>query len=704
MFNERYKVLSNLAQGGFGETFLVEDTKMPSHRLCVIKRLKPQLRSVNLYEMAKQRFAREAAILEVLGDNHDQIPCLYAYFEEENEFYLVQEWIEGDPWHRILQRRNQLPEAEVKQFLRDLLPVLDYIHRQDIIHRDIKPSNVICRAQDQKPVLIDFGSVKEKLSNTNPRSLSIGTPGFMAPEQVSGKPLPASDLYSLGISAITLVTGLYPNSLEQDTTGKLLWSDHGQHMTPEFRNFLNTAIDPDLKKRFLTAQEMLAALSDLSPAPTQPEPRQIANRGFVKFWRRRCQPVLNAYHWSQIFKLSGITTLIIISLRFVGWLEPYELQMFDRLMRQRRPYEAPDERLLIVEANAEDIAKQTIAPNNQASLSDDTLTQVLSKLQEYDPIAIAFDIYRDFPVDSNSPQLTQFLQQPNFFGICKGRDSVAGDTQGIAPPPELTRNQITFSDVITDADQVLRRHLLSQQSPDLSDPCTAMNHLSFTVALYYLTQQGVTFKNNHKGDFVLLNPESQTKVILPELKSHTGGYQNIDARGRQILLNYRILRSPKDIARRLTINELLQDKIPPETKARLKNRIIFVGVVSPINSSGDYWMTPYSAGQPLMEQETFGLYLQAQMTSQLLSAVLDQRPLFWTMPWWLEWIWIGSWSVLTTVVIWNCYSIAPKIGVTLVIFAGLYGTCYYILLQGGWLPLLPSAIAITSCVVFQPNH
>lgn len=700
MFNERYKIISNLGQGGFGETFLAEDTNMPSRRRCVIKRLKPQFTNSDFYEVTKKRFAREAAVLETLGEHHSQIPRLYGYFEEELHFYLVQELIEGEPWNAILKKRNQLPEPEVKQLLADILPVLDYIHSQGIIHRDIKLSNIICRASDGKPVLIDFGAVKEKLTNSDAYSVAVGTPGYMAPEQVSGQPVPASDLYSLGLSAITLVTGLYPSLLEQDTSGKYSWRSEAENISVEFADFLEKAVHPDLEQRFNTAQEMLIALGNLKQeVALAPKNNKRFSLGDPQLWKSTLQSFFSLQSGVVMGQVAGLTTIAVIALRLLGWLQPYELQAFDLLMRQRRPYESPDQRLLIVEATADDIANQKVEPRNQASLSDATLTQVFQKLQKYEPVAIGLDIYRDFPVNPKTPQLKQFLQQKNFFGICKTRDPAAGDTQGIAPPPELPRNQVTYSDVITDPDGVLRRHLLSQQPPDLSDPCSATNHLSFIVALYYLNQQGIEWKTNAKGEFVLYNPQSEKEVHLQPLKSHTGGYQTIDTRGRQILLNYRNLRSPENIAHRISIGDLLNDRIPPETKERLKNRIVFVGIVSPVNASGDYWLTPYSPAQPLRKKKTLGLYLQAHMTSQILSATLDNRPLLWAMPWWLEWIWIGSWSALTTVAVWYARSPRQRVGLTIVIIGSWYGTCYLFMLQGGWMPFLPSAIAAVICAI-----
>ncbi|MGC1247784.1 MAG: serine/threonine-protein kinase, partial [Spirulinaceae cyanobacterium] len=160
LLSNRYRLLRPLGKGGFGETFLAEDTHMPSGRSCVIKLLKPMTQNPQVYELVKERFQREAAILEELGEANQQIPRLYAYFTEEEQFYLVQKWIPGVTLAEKVQQQQRLGEDEVRGILVDILPVLDYIHSQKIVHRDIKPENIILRSSDHKPVLIDFGAVK----------------------------------------------------------------------------------------------------------------------------------------------------------------------------------------------------------------------------------------------------------------------------------------------------------------------------------------------------------------------------------------------------------------------------------------------------------------------------------------------------------------------------------------------------------------
>jgi serine/threonine protein kinase, bacterial len=206
LLNNRYRVIQTLGSGGFGDTFLAEDTQMPSQRRCVVKQLKPIQNNAQIYQLVKERFQREAAILEELGGNHEQIPTLYAYFSSEDKFYLVQEWVEGETLTTAIQQRGLFSEFTVREILLSLLPVLDFVHSRGIVHRDIKPDNIIIRNRDQKPVLIDFGAVRETMGTAvnsqgmPTSSIVIGTPGFMSSEQAMGRPIFASDIYSLGMT------------------------------------------------------------------------------------------------------------------------------------------------------------------------------------------------------------------------------------------------------------------------------------------------------------------------------------------------------------------------------------------------------------------------------------------------------------------------------------------------------------------------
>ncbi|MBE9168516.1 serine/threonine protein kinase [Pleurocapsales cyanobacterium LEGE 06147] len=267
LLNNRYRILQTLGIGGCSQTFLALDTYMPSERRCVLKQLRPITQNPRLQQWIDWQFQREAAILEQLGEKNSQIPQLYAYFFEAGQFYLVQEWIDGITLSYKQQQQGKISEQEVREILLSLLPVIDYIHSRNIIHRDIKPENIILRTVDRLPVLIDFGAVQEamttlvKNSKNTCFSMGIGTPGYMSPEQIIGCPVYASDLYSLGLTAISLLTGKAPQDLPIDLdTGEILW----YHETPHLRTNLAAVIERAVRfywgDRFSSAQEMLAAL------------------------------------------------------------------------------------------------------------------------------------------------------------------------------------------------------------------------------------------------------------------------------------------------------------------------------------------------------------------------------------------------------------------------------------------------------------
>ncbi|MEO0885336.1 MAG: protein kinase [Cyanobacteria bacterium J06634_6] len=287
LLSNRYKVLSVLGDGGFGKTFLVEDTQMPSNRRCVLKQLKPvhgeSGETTELRQLVQDRFQREAATLELLGEAHPQIPCLYAYFLEAEQFYLVQEWIEGQTVAEKVRQEGPQREHTVQAMMVDLLGAIAFIHSKAIVHRDIKPDNIILRAQSDKPVLIDFGAVKETMNTVmssqadSTRSIVVGTPGYMPAEQLAGRPVYASDIYSLGMTAIYMLTGKYPQEMASDpASGRLLWREHAPHITPGFADLLDISIHTNSHSRFPTAQAMQSALGALAQTETVVSPMVAA--------------------------------------------------------------------------------------------------------------------------------------------------------------------------------------------------------------------------------------------------------------------------------------------------------------------------------------------------------------------------------------------------------------------------------------------
>lgn len=272
----RYKLIGQLGAGGFGQTFLAEDLHLPGHPRCVIKKLKPQFSSPQGLQTAKRLFDTEAKVLYQLG-NHDQIPRLLAHFEHEQEFYLAQELIVGEPLSEEMSSGRQWKEEHVVALLQDILNVLAFVHQQGVIHRDIKPQNLIRRRHDSKIVLIDFGAVKQasiQLADPNSgptRTISIGTQGYMPNEQVAGNPRFSSDIYAVGKIGIQALTGVAPKHLEEDPqTGEVQWRYLVPQITPELADVLDKMVKYDFRTRYSTATEALAALEQVPVQPVSP--------------------------------------------------------------------------------------------------------------------------------------------------------------------------------------------------------------------------------------------------------------------------------------------------------------------------------------------------------------------------------------------------------------------------------------------------
>ncbi len=265
---QRYEILRPLSSGGFSETLLAVDTQLPSRPRCVVKRLVLPAGEPFLQETARRLFDTEARVLARLGQ-HPHIPQLLAHFEENGHFYLVQEYIEGHDLTAELTR--PMGEAYTVALLKEILPILDYIHRAKAIHRDLKPANLI-RRRDGTLFVIDFGAVKQ----IDPRARStvaIGTPGFMPQEQMGGRPQPNSDLYALGAIAVQALTGLPPHLLPTDPlTGTPRWRDRAT-VSPELAAILDRLLHPDWRQRFRSAAEVLRALAGKTPPPALPPRR-----------------------------------------------------------------------------------------------------------------------------------------------------------------------------------------------------------------------------------------------------------------------------------------------------------------------------------------------------------------------------------------------------------------------------------------------
>jgi tetratricopeptide (TPR) repeat protein len=264
----RYQILTQLGQGGFGRTFLAEDLYLPGRPKCVVKQLKPIATDPDTLQVARRLFDTEAQILYQLG-THPQIPQLFAYFEENQEFYLVQEYIEGESLAEELASHQTIAEENVIDLLSELLEILAFVHQQKVIHRDVNPYNIIRRKDDGKLFLIDFGAVKQITTQMvySPRTnytIAIGTPGYFPSEQAIGSPKFSSDVYAVGIIGIQALTGRAPQDIPTNSqTGEINWHSLIR-VSPGLTQILNTMIRYDFRQRYPSAIEALEAIEKLN--------------------------------------------------------------------------------------------------------------------------------------------------------------------------------------------------------------------------------------------------------------------------------------------------------------------------------------------------------------------------------------------------------------------------------------------------------
>ncbi len=262
MLGDRYRSLKLIGRGGFGRTFLAVDEYKPSKPRCVIKQFFPQAQGTDNTEKAERLFQQEAVRLEELG-THPQIPDLLAHLTHDKRQYLVQEFIDGQNLAEELEADGCFDEDQIIRLLKDLLPVLQFIHENNVIHRDIKPQNIIRRHQDNRLFLVDFGAAKFATGTALARTGTvIGTAGYVAPEQAYGKATFASDLYSLGVTCIHLLTQIDPFELYSVSEGTWVWQDYlSNPVSQELGRILDKMLEGATRRRYSTAVDVINDLN-----------------------------------------------------------------------------------------------------------------------------------------------------------------------------------------------------------------------------------------------------------------------------------------------------------------------------------------------------------------------------------------------------------------------------------------------------------
>jgi diguanylate cyclase (GGDEF)-like protein len=410
---------------------------------------------------------------------------------------------------------------------------------------------------------------------------------------------------------------------------------------------------------------IVAIINDKSSqAINQSFPSNVKKKN--KFWRFS----LPSIALSSILVTSGI-----IALRQTGYLQFLELVAYDYKVRLL-PSRGHDPRLLVVGITEKDIEQQ-----KQWPLSDEVMAKLLNNLQTNNPKLIALDIYRDIPHPPGTEALNKAIEKDNLIIV---KELPNGDSPGVAAPVNMPKNRVGFSDLPIDIDNVVRRTFLYIQSP------------SGKIKEYSLALQVVLNYLGNNSNLLQVNPENlQIKATkLPRLDSNSGGYKlpKSEAVGWQILLNYRSI----NVAKIIDLNDVLTGNFDPSL---VKDKVVLIGVTAP--SEKDTFPTPYSA-TATENFEMAGVEIHGQIVSQLLGIILDGEKPFWFWSEGIEWLWIWLWSLLGGVIVWR----SPRLwilGVNVVIIVGgLWGLCFLILTQSGWIPFVPPLLGFllsSTCVL-----
>ena len=673
IINDRYRLIRPIRElGGSHQTEIFEIDDCGTPRILKVL-ITNRRRFVKLFE-------QECQILEQLSDL--SVPQFYGYFtftpidSRQKLRCLVMEKVEGIDLKQRLKKNGKLTQALAIEWLRQLLAIVEQVHQESILHRDIKPSNIMIRP-DRRLVLIDFGTAR-KLTRTYVKKLeesditTVYSTGYTAPEQHEGQAVVQSDLFSLGRTFVYLMTGICPNLLPKTKNGQLKWHHEARQISAPLKEIIDGLICLNPSERPLKAEILnrLERINDDSATETR-----VSNS--LNYQQRNALIILG---------VSIAITSLVLGMRYLGWLQPMELRAYDRLMLIR-PMEAQDNRLLIITVDEADIQYQ----NQQGmslrwSLSDEALAQLLNKIEPYEPRTIGIDIYRDFAVDPDYGDLAlQFAKSDRLYAVCKVPAPEDGTPKATPPPPEIPAERIGFSDLVADNEDIIRRQLLHLTPPQTSS-CRAEYAFSLQLALDYLKRLGIKSTISSQQYLQIGN------TVFKPIDKHAGGYQNIDAAGYQILLNYRALGSPKDIAQNIALQDILSDRLDSQLKTLIKDRLVLIGVTA--SSSTDDWQTSYSQPSSATQKQIPGVFVQAQMTSQIISAVLDNRPLIW---WWSsgeEVVWIWVWSLIGAAA--GLYLRRPLwLGMAIAFsLLCLFLSCWLVWLNAGWIPFIPGAIAI----------
>ncbi|MBE9060779.1 CHASE2 domain-containing protein [cf. Phormidesmis sp. LEGE 11477] len=674
---DRYKLTHILGSGGFGQTYLAVDVTAESQNaLCVVKQLKLASQDQSFLKVARRLFQTEVDTLKKLG-SHLHIPALLDSFEDEKEFYLVQEFVEGHSLEEEIGVKKKFTEAQAITLLEKVLAVLGFVHSRRVIHRDLKPDNLIRRKGSDDIALIDFGAVKQIRTrlHTGEKStltVGIGTQGYTPSEQLSGKPRYSSDIYALGMTVIHALTGRSPTDLpESPDTLEPQWQQYVQ-ISPGLSALLEKMTRHYIYQRYQSVEEVQHDLNRLDELPGEiAAARTSLPLGMTENgWNSEAETVIIRWvmgrraKWLTVLISTLLTSAFVLGARQMGVFVPAELLVWDRWVGAQADRE-PDQRLLVVEIAEEDLRSlQTRTP------SDRLVAQAIDNLQQHNPVSIGVNLAHDVPHPPGTEALKQRLNHPEVVTIAQ-----LGNSEGeVLAPAGLSLEQISLSDIAVDPDFRVRRALigLAADSP-LGQRQTNLPIFSLGTELALRYLESIERITPAAGSVLTL-----ADTRFESMSKNFGGYQNIATESYQIPLQYR---SALTAVPTVSFSEVLDNRFDPDL---VRDKIVLIGMTA--TSGQDAYLTPYNVDSSL--QKMPGTLVHAQVASQILSAVIDRDRLLWDWPEWAEIVWIFSLTATGSVLM-----VLTQKGPILIAF-GVGGllSAYLVSLMcfhaGGWVPVV----------------
>ncbi len=420
--------------------------------------------------------------------------------------------------------------------------------------------------------------------------------------------------------------------------------------------------------------------------------------------------LFSQYDFWFVIVLSVLIACLIMWLRWQGKLQTWELNAFDHLMRQQ-PVIGRDKKLLVVSVTEDDIARldQPDKETGQGlrSLSDNTLDRLVERLKEHKPRVIGLDIFHPWDVDEEKyPNLKASLRTGSLNTVCHF-PTTQGDPRRIQAPQDAHEDSIGFANVVPDEDEVIRRHLMLGKVTDIN-LCKRVNNVpsfSFRLALSYLEQEKILRKDPPGHDFIRFSRHDENDNIIDDIElhpfdHHAGGYHKANLykefNNFQVVINYRPYRRYEDIAQIVSLTDIL-DPNKSSIAEQAKDKIVLIGRTDRFKD--DMFKTPFTTET---SKKLPGVLLHAQLVSQIIDAAKKKRSLIWTWHWFIDACWIWFWSLVGGVIAGKvCLSGLPQVQslITVVIsggvaFAIMYGLCWYFLNKGGWIPIIPSGLAL----------